>query len=114
MKQSIKITVLAAIIIFGLSVAAIAMPDLQTLDGPHFITDDTFSMIMTYENSPIISGWDTDVSGGTIASAQSEEWFRIRDTSTVAPVVMSKKLKETKDCSVTLETSVKMVTVFTG
>ena len=108
MKLNLKITVLTAVILLSLSVAVFAMPDLQTLDGPHFITDDTFSMIMTYENSPIISGWDTDVSGGTIVSSQAEEWFRIKDTSTVAPVVMSKKLTETKDCSVTLETSVKM------
>ena len=102
MKLNLKITVLTAVILQVLSAAVLAMPDLQTLGGPHFITDDTFSMIMTYENSPIISGWDTDVSGGTIVSSQAEEWFRIKATSTVAPVVMSKKLTETKDCSVTI------------
>ena len=91
-----------------MAVSGYAMPDLQTMYGPHFITDDGFSQIMSYENSPIITGWDVDVSGGTITSSQPEEWFRIRDTSKTAPVSMSKKLRKTENDIVMLETSIKL------
>lgn len=87
------------------AVSAYAMPDIQTMYGPHFITDDTFAMIMSYENTPIISGWDVDASGGTFVSTQTEEWFCMTDTSDKAPVSMSKKLRKTENCIVMAETS---------
>ena len=108
MNKLLKSIVLCIAGILLMAVSGYAMPDLQTMYGPHFITDDGFTQIMSYENSPIITGWDVDVSGGTITSSQEEEWFRIRDTSKIAPVSMSKKLRKTENCIVMLETSVKL------
>lgn len=108
LKKLFKSIVACAAGVLALSAGAYAMPDLQTMTGPHFITDDSFSMIQTYENSPILSSWDTDVSGGIIQASQTEEWFRIQDTSSVANVSMSKKLRRTENCTVTAETSIKM------
>ncbi len=108
LKKLFKSILTCAAGVLALSASAYAMPDLQTMLGPHFISDDNFSMVQTYENSPIISGWDADVSGGTIQASQTEEWFRIQDTSKVANVSLQKKLRRTENCIVTAETSLKM------
>ena len=103
MNRYFKYAVLGIIAVFMLVPTALAMPDLQTMYGPHFLTDDTFAMMLSYNNSPIISGWDIDNSGGTISYVT--EKFTLSDTSNIAPTKMSKRLRSTEKGVVTAETS---------
>ncbi|MBR5157463.1 MAG: hypothetical protein IKW59_06825 [Clostridia bacterium] len=113
--KKIILCAIICIMCLTVSVTVSAMaPDLQTMDGPHYLMDERFGQIMTMNNSPVISGWDVDVSGGSIIGYQQDEWFRFRDESKAAPVSMSKKIAYHDKGVLTLETSIKFSTGSNG
>lgn len=98
-------SVLFALALAGTSVSA--APDLQTRSGPHYMIDETFSNIMTYNNMPILSSWDVDNSAGQVISSAPDEYFYLKDESTQTKSRMSRTLDVHDSGVITFETRIK-------
>ncbi|MBQ7902045.1 MAG: hypothetical protein IJ365_08810, partial [Clostridia bacterium] len=113
MKKAL-FTATAVFVLALTCICAYAAPDLQTLSGPHYIMDDAFSQIMTYNNMPVLSSWDVDNSGGSVTSSQGEEWFRITDESKTTRCRISKQLVSHDKGTIVYETSLKFANAARG
>ena len=106
MKKAL-FTATAVFVLALTCIYAYAAPDLQTLSGPHYIIDETFSNIMIYNNMPILSAWDVDNSAGEVNSAVNQEYFYIKDESKQTKSRMSRKLTAHDSGVITFETRIK-------
>ena len=75
--------------------------------SPAYILQDQLSSVNKRVNAGLVSGWDTDISGGSIVSAENTK-FQIIDAETTAPVTMTKKLMPHKAGKITFETAFDM------
>lgn len=73
----------------------------------YLVDDILYAGAIGYDNIVRPSGWDVDVSGGSLAGS-SEAYVILKDTDTTNPVSMEKVFSRKVDNNVTVETSFKL------